>query len=369
MTLQERTTRTDRADFLLSWDRLGFRVLLFGGLAVFWIFQARMLNQSWAQAIRGELVGLLPWVFLASIVLAMSRRVRLGRFRLGGFLALHLLGMALVLIPYWLMQRGIVIAWAVGTAGWDAAYLQALKPNRQNLFLALQNVPLTYIMILLGAEAMNHAQARREGEVQAELLGGQLAEARLSLLQRQLNPHFLFNALQAVSTLLHRDPMDADRVLMRLSGLLRVMLDEASGQTLSLRTELELTRRYLEIEQVRFADRLSVTWEVDGALLEVQVPSLIVLPFVENAIRHGLSPKVGPGHLNIRAASEGASLRLDVEDDGLGTTLPLRPGVGISNTRERLAAMYGPDASLNLDTSPGGGFRASLRLPLPEARP
>jgi len=369
MTIDVPPTRTDRADFLLSWDRLGFRVLVFGGLALFWIFEARMLHQSWAQAIRGELLGMMPWVFLASIVLAVGRRARLERLSLGGFLAAHLLGMILVFIPYWLMQRGVVITWAVCTAGWDVAYLEALKPNRQNLFMALQNVPLTYFLILLGAEAMNHAQARREGEVQAELLGGQLAEARLALLQRQLNPHFLFNALQAVSTLLHRDPMDADRILMRLSGLLRVMLDEASGQTLSLRTELDLTRKYLEIEQVRFADRLSVAWEVDEALLEIQVPSLIVLPFVENAIRHGLSPKVGPGHLSIRAASEGASLRLDVEDDGLGSTLPLRPGVGIGNTRERLAAMYGEGATLSLDTRPGGGFRAILQLPLPEARP
>ena len=115
-------------------------------------------------------------------------------------------------------------------------------------------MPLAYFLILLGSEAMSHAEARREEERQAERLAGQLAEARLALLQRQLHPHFLFNALQAISTLLHRDPATADALLMRLSALLRAMLENASGQTLSLRTELELTRRYLEIEQARFGD-------------------------------------------------------------------------------------------------------------------
>ncbi|MDP2876160.1 MAG: histidine kinase, partial [Holophaga sp.] len=131
-------------------------------------------------------------------------------------------------------------------------------------------------MILLGAEAMRQAQGRKEQETQAELLNGQLAEARLALLQRQLHPHFLFNALQAISTLLHRDPVTADVLLVRLSTLLRALLEQASGKTLSLRTELDLTRKYLKIEQVRFADRLTVEWAVDEALLEIKVPSLIV---------------------------------------------------------------------------------------------
>ena len=119
-----------------------------------------------------------------------------------------------------------------------------------NLLGAFLNVPFVYFLILLGAEAMKHAQARQQEEIEAGRLARQLSDARLALLQRQLHPHFLFNALQAISTLLHRDPATADRLLVRLSDLLRAMLDDASGQTLSLRTELELTRKYLDIEQV-----------------------------------------------------------------------------------------------------------------------
>ncbi len=354
---------------MLSWDRLGFRLLVFGGLAVLWILQGRVLDLPWSDLIRGELTGILPWAFLAPIVLSIGRRFPIDRLGFGRFLAAHLLGMVLVFIPLFVIQRGVSFLWRWGASGWEASLLTVLVPTKQNIVGGFLNVPLVYLLILLGAEAMQHAQARREEELQAERLFGQLAEARLALLQRQLHPHFLFNALQAISTLLHRDAEAADGLLMRLSTLLRAMLENASGQTLNLRTELELTRRYLEIEQVRFGDRLRVEWSVDESLLEVHVPSLIVLPLVENAIRHGLTPKIGPGRLKISAASEAASLLVTVEDDGLGTALPLRPGVGIGNIRERLHALYGGRASLGIETRPDGGFRATIRIPLPEARP
>jgi LytS/YehU family sensor histidine kinase len=141
------------------------------------------------------------------------------------------------------------------------------------------------------------------------------------------------------------------------------MLEDASEQTLSLRTELELTGKYLEIEQARFDDRLCVDWHVDEGLLDLQVPSLVVLPLVENAIRHGLSPKVGPGRLTIRAWSEFSSLFVAVEDNGLGATLPLRLGLGVENTRERLDVLYGDRATLHIDTASQRGFRATLQIP------
>jgi signal transduction histidine kinase len=369
MNRQIRPSPKNAADFLLSWDRLGFRLLVFGGLGFMWMLQGRLSNQTWSDLILAELVVLMPWAFLAPIVLSWGRRVQVARMGLGRLLAAHLLGMFLVFIPYLLLRRGIALVWDCFALGWDATRLTSLIPTQRNLLGSFLNVPFAYFLIILGSEAMKHAQARREEELQAGRLAGQLAEAKLALLQRQLHPHFLFNALQAISTLLHRDPQTADGLLMRLSTLLRAMLENASGKTLSLRTELELTRKYLEIEQVRFADRLSVEWNVDTSLLEVQVPSLIVLPLVENAIRHGLSPKLGPGRLKIAAGSDGASLVLTVEDDGLGAAFPLGPGVGIGNTRERLEALYGGRAGLEIDNLPEGGFRARIRIPLAEDRP
>ena len=355
-------------DFLLSWDRLGFRLLVFGSLALAWILQGRLAGQPWRDLVLMELGGLLPWAFLAPLVLSFNRRIQRAGPGAGRYLAAHLLGMVLVFVPYWCILRGISLVWRCFTSGWHAAQLAALMPTKLNLLGGFLNVPFVYFVILLGAEAMKHAQARQEEEIEAGRLARQLSDARLALLQRQLHPHFLFNALQAISTLLHRDPTTADRLLVRLSDLLRALLEDASGQTLDLRTELELTRKYLDIEQARFGDRLRVEWRVDESLLDLQVPSLIVLPLVENAIRHGLSPKVGPGRLAIGARSEASSLVLTVEDDGLGAALPLGPGLGVGNTRERLGALYGERATLSIDTAQNAGFRARIQIPLHEGR-
>ncbi|MCX6543108.1 MAG: histidine kinase [Acidobacteria bacterium] len=369
MMMADSATNTRRVpDFLLSWDRLGFRLVVFGSLALAWILQGLLAGLPWQKLVLTEVGGLMPWAFLTPMVLALDRRIQSKRLGAGGFLGAHMLGMVLVFVPYWLILRTISLIWKCSESGWNVSQLTALIPTTMNLVGGFLNVPFVYFVILLGSAAMKHAQARQQEEIEAGRLARQLSEARLALLQRQLHPHFLFNALQAISTLLHRDPGTADKLLVRLSSLLRAMLDDASSQTLSLRTELDLTRKYVEIEQVRFGERLHVEWNVDDSLFDVQVPSLIVLPLVDNAIRHGFSAKVGPGRLKIGAGSDGSSLLLTVEDDGLGAAVPLRHGLGISNTRERLAAIYGERATLSIDTSPHGGFCATIQIPLREQR-
>jgi len=365
--MADKPTNTRRVpDFLLSWDRLGFRLLVFGSLALAWILQGLLADLPWQKLVVTEVGGLMPWAFLTPMVLALDRRIRSKRLGAGGFLGAHLLGMVLVFVPYWLTLRTISLIWKCSESGWSVSQFMAFVPTTMNLVGAFLSVPFVYFLILLGSAAMKHAQARQQEEIEAGRLARQLSEARLALLQRQVHPHFLFNALQAISTLLHRDPETADRLLVRLSSLLRAMLEDASGQTLSLRTELELTRKYLDIEQARFEDRLTVEWHVDDSLLDVQVPSLIVLPLVENAVRHGLSGKVGPGRLTIGAVSQGPSLVLTVEDNGVGATRPIRSGLGIDNTRERLAAIHGGRATLSVETAPHSGFRATIHIPLRE---
>jgi len=354
--------------FLLSWDRLGFRLLVFGGLALAWTLQGLLAGLPWQKMVLTEVGGLMPWAFLTPLVLALDRRIQSKRPGVWGFLGAHFLGMVLVFIPYWLTLRTISLISKCAESGWTVSQFVAFLPTTMNLFGAFLSVPFVYFLILLGAAAMKQAQARQQEELEAGRLARHLSDARLALLQRQLHPHFLFNALQAISTLLHRDPATADRLLVRLSDLLRAMLDDASGQTLSLRTELELIRKYVDIEQARFGDRLTVEWRVDESVLDCHVPSLIVLPLVENAIRHGLSPKVGPGRLTIAAQPEGSRLLLTVADDGLGATLPLRGGLGVGNTRERLTALYGERAAMRIDTAPDAGFSARIEMPCHESR-
>ena len=218
---------------------------------------------------------------------------------------------------------------------------------------------VTYCVIVIACEAFD-AQAHK-----ARLEVG-LAEARLQALRAELNPHFFFNALNAISGLvrLQRND-DAVRMLAGLGELLQTTLGQGRAPEIPLREELQLLERYLAIERVRFGDRLTidVSCSTSGAL----VPTLILQPLVENAIRHGIARRSGPGHIRIVAERDGDALLLAVRDTGEGVEERPQEGVGLSNTRARLRELYGAAASLVLENLPEGGARVRLRLPFREA--
>jgi signal transduction histidine kinase len=213
--------------------------------------------------------------------------------------------------------------------------------------------------------AMEYSREAREREVQAAALDGALRAGELQILRAQLQPHFLFNTLQAISTLIHRDPPAADRMLTDLSDLLRTSLTSAAAQEVSLADELAFLRRYLDIMGVRFGDRLEVTVDVPDELLPAVVPSLALQPLVENAIRHGMANRTDVGHVVVRARRDDGRLLLCVNDDGPGPPVPPVPdGVGLANTRERLRRLYGADGSLEVEAGPAQGTTATLAIPL-----
>lgn len=193
----------------------------------------------------------------------------------------------------------------------------------------------------------------------------QLARAELHALRTQLHPHFLFNALNTVSTYVRADPDTAERMIARLGQLLRHALASGGEHEVPLREELDVARAYLEIEQARFEDRLRVRWTVDPSALAARVPSLLLQPLVENAVRHGIAPRAAAGTIEIAAERHDGALRLVVRDDGVG--LPdvgaPREGVGLANTRARLRQLYGDRQSLELVRPDGGG--ACVRVTLP----
>jgi LytS/YehU family sensor histidine kinase len=196
-----------------------------------------------------------------------------------------------------------------------------------------------------------------------------LAQAELANLKAQLHPHFLFNALNAVSAYVRTDPDVAAQVIARLGTLLRHALQHADTQEVSLAEELGIVAAYLDIEQVRFGDRLQVRWRVDPELLGGAVPHLLLQPLVENAIRHGLSGRSAPGTIEIHAAREGDTLRLTVRDDGdgLSATAAQRPGnstgVGIANVRQRLRQLYGPAQQFDLRSAHPRGVEVTVAMP------
>lgn len=206
--------------------------------------------------------------------------------------------------------------------------------------------------------------------VAAARLGEDLAQAHLRALQAQLNPHFLFNALNSIVTLIGRDPALAQTLVVRLADLLRATLKTSETQEVPLAQELEVTRRYLDIEQVRFADRLRVTWP-DGEVPSALVPAFALQPLVENALLHGIARQSVPGEVaittRISPAASGDQLVLTVRDTGPGLRSGASPrgtGTGLANLRARLSRLYGDGAVLALHERAEGGVEAVLRLPL-----
>jgi two-component system, LytTR family, sensor kinase len=222
---------------------------------------------------------------------------------------------------------------------------------------------LAWSLLYLGITHHEALQAERERSLRAEALAHR---ARLQALRYQLQPHFLFNTLNAVSTLVvERRTAEAGRMIARLSDFLRLTLDGADAEEVALDDEIEFVRRYLEIEQVRFGDRLAVSIDVEPGAGEARVPSMILQPIVENAVRHAVARNAEGGRLSISARLAGGALCLAVTDDGPGLAgrASTGEGIGLTNTRERLRQAYGDAHRLELLPAEGGGVRAVLELP------
>lgn len=210
-------------------------------------------------------------------------------------------------------------------------------------------------------------------ELRASELQSQLVSARLNALKMQLQPHFLFNTLNAIAVLVRQKKgKDAEQMLGHLSDLLRGVLQDVDAQEVSLRRELEYLQLYLAIEQVRFPDRLQVEVLADPATRETSVPQLILQPIVENAIRHGIGRSSSAGRILISASKINGTLELRVQDDGPGLSRSDSPedeGIGLANTRARLQQLYGQDARLEIENCDRGGVVVTIHIPFHESRP
>jgi signal transduction histidine kinase len=319
--------------------------------------QGRLGNRDPATA-RGLLWEAGDWLIYALLTPAvfwLARRLPLVRGRLRRHTPVHLAA-AIVLCAAW-AGGGILLSvilfgstpYGGGVAGW--------------FFTSLPFGVAVYFAVLGVEHAVRYFVEARARETQ-------LAEARLGALRMQLQPHFLLNSLNAVTVIVRdRDTATATRVLERLGDLLRRVTRSDRPQEVPLADELAFVRQYLAIEAVRFPDRLRPEFAVDDALLAAAVPEFLLQPLVENAIRHGLARRTGATLLRTAARRDGDDLVLSVTDDGPGPE-PLpdeRPeGVGLANTRERLATLYGGRASLSLSRTPGGGATATVRVPYRE---
>lgn len=309
---------------------------------------------TWRQAVLLSLSEWYLWAMLAPLVLWLARRFPIERPAWLRGLLIHALA-GLVLSVFKVMADGF----AIQLLGFHPALSMSSFKLHPNL--------LTYWAIVGGSHAFGYYQRYRERELRASQLEARLAQSQLQVLKMQLHPHFLFNTLHAISALMHRDVEAADRMTTLLSDLLRLTIESAGVQEVPLRQEMEFLERYLEIQQTRFSDRLRVDVEIDPATLDAWVPNLILQPLVENAIRHGIASRAAAGRVEIRSRHIGGMLELEVRDDGPG--LPegeeggWKEGVGLSNTRARLAQLYGRAHRFELANAPGGGLQVTLAIP------
>ena len=229
---------------------------------------------------------------------------------------------------------------------------------------------MTYAAVVGLSYALEYYRESQARALKAANLETSLMEARLKTLEAELHPHFLFNTLHAISTLVHTDPESADRMISRLSDLLRLTFDRSGAAGVPLKEELEFLQKYLEIEQIRFQDRLSVKFDIDPETLDTDVPRMILQPLVENAIKHGIGPRSGQGLVQISARKQEDKIWIEVRDSGVGLSRNARVrfnnGVGLSNTRARLECLYGAEQRLDFAEEDSG---LSVQMLIPSLRP
>jgi len=283
------------------------------------------------------------WALMAPGVIWLSQHCRIERGRLVRAVLVHVPAVIACSFAHITGMEGV---------HWWLAYLDGRQYDwwaqvQSSAVLYLDWEMMTYWAIVGVSHALLYYRESKARALRAAQLETKLVEAQLTTLQQQLHPHFLFNTLHAISSLMHRDVHAADRVLMQLSDLLRITLEHLGRQEIALHAELGALSKYLEIEQTRFADRLNVRFDIPPETLETRVPSLLLQPLVENSIKHGVARKPGPGHIAISARRDGDKLLLEVRDDGVGLSedslTALQKGIGVSTTRARLQHLFGAD--------------------------
>jgi two-component system LytT family sensor kinase len=285
---------------------------------------------------------------------------------------LLLVGVGIAIIIYTLLDgaRFLVIDQTVAAVGRRGGRVprSAFSPFRELGRFRFLNQLLVYLAVLAAGYARVFFLRDQRRQRQAAQLQAQLAEARLDALRMQINPHFLFNTLHAVSALVERDPGGVRRMIARLSELLRHTIESHATDEVPLRDELAFLRRYIEIMEIRFQGRLQIEQAIDDDTLDAMVPNLVLQPIVENALEHGVNRATGAGRVRIAARRDGSRLLLTVRDNGPGLDAKNESGVGLANTRARLEQLYGDAASLNLTAADGGGVIAEIALPYHQGR-
>jgi LytS/YehU family sensor histidine kinase len=359
-------TSTPRPPTILRTSLISAAVLSVGGLLKFWYLYlddlARNHSGTVAQRALEEGTGLLAAAVLIPAIVWTSRRFRFGDHPWTRIVPIHL-GVAIVLSIAHTTLMGVsraIVFPLVGMGRYDYGAMRWRYP------MEFSNFVVIYAIFVGALNLFDYYRELRNRQLMAAELETRLAQTQLQNLQLQLQPHFLFNALNTISSVMYEDIARADAMLAQLSELLRRTLRRPDAQQVPLEDEIETVQMYLRIMQERFGDDLRVEVAMDADVARMLVPQLLLQPLVENSIRHAAGRT--PLEVTIRAAQSEGELLLRVTDNGPGLQgATIEKGIGLTNTVERLAALYGERHTLRFDNGPGGGLTVSVRIPLQAA--
>jgi two-component system LytT family sensor kinase len=353
---------SSRKLFILIVSCATFLAALYGARSIF-ITVSQQRPIDWVRQVGFEFLYWYVWAALTPVVIWFARKFDLQRDATRSVLALVAFG--LLIAPLQALIEFSLSYWIDLLRGMPAKEMLTRRQilPRAIAVEAISNT-ITYALIVCGHYAYEYYRKYRDREMRSVELEGRLAQAELQNLKMQLHPHFLFNTLHTISVLMMRDVSLANRMLIRLSDLLRITLDNTGSHMVPLKQELDFLRGYLEIEQTRFQDRLTVDIDVQPAALDARVPNLILQPLVENAIRHGIATRPGNGTIKLRAAIDGAVLHLQVSDDGPGLDSSFKKGIGLTNTEARLRQLYGASHGFDIRNAPDCGVEVTITIPL-----
>lgn len=361
-----------------KWFRVLFFIALWSSLTLLYAIQLYIAYErrtdvkvlTWDQALTREFSYWSVWAILSPLIFLLSSKFRIGFSKWLRNITIHIVAASLFTVVHLLLY--IILIWLLDVSilvNHAASGTTSLLTNL-TYSIVIMNFNTRYVIywiILFLSHAIYYYRRFREGERIAMELRTRLAEEQLRALKFQLHPHFLFNTLNAISSLMHKDVSAAEKMVTRLSDFLRTTLDKVGAEEVSLKEELEMLQNYLEIEQVRFGDHLKIVYDINENVYDALVPNLLLQPIVENAITHGIAKSKEGGRIVIRALPENGQLFISVADTGRGihasSMEDIHSGVGLTNTRIRLQQLYGDNYNLLLSNTEGKGVTVIIHIP------
>ncbi|HSK71343.1 MAG TPA: histidine kinase [Pyrinomonadaceae bacterium] len=348
------------AQWVLIWGTWNF-IALYSASEIIFRQTDNLPVDVWGVLLR-ELINGNIWFLLTPVVIWLSLNKRISKPNWLGGVIFHIT--AGLIISFFQSAIYSFVLRLIGLSAAPNTYFQDLQ--NQLTFHFHFNF-FSYWVVFGVTYTIDYYRKYRERDLFASQLETRLTRAQLDALKMQLHPHFLFNTLNTISVLMEKDVKAANRMLVNLSDLLRMALDNIGTQEVSLKDELEFLERYLKIEETRFEERLKVRMNVEPETLDARVPNLILQPLVENAIKHGISPQIAGGTIEIRAEREGQTLRLSVRDSGAGIgnkeLAKIKKGIGLANTQARLKQMYDGNHTFQINSEEGNGFSVNITIP------